>query len=162
MDRLAPWGVLALLMLRELSFGLRFQLSGALVNGLTQGFAGFEVGNPLFGDGNALATAWIAAHTGRAAVDGETAKTTYLNAVASDQGIVHGIQNRLDGKFGIAMRQLLKPVRQFFHKIRSGHEMQFEKIENDRCPKLSRGGRSFDQVNISVNLRDRSLALSPN
>lgn len=120
----APWGGPAVLIVSGSSFGLGFQLSGALVYRLAQGFAGFEMGDPFFGDGNTLATARIAAHTGRATIDREASKTTDLNAVTSDQGVVHRIQNRFDSKFGVTVGQLREPVSQFFHEIGSGHGMQ--------------------------------------
>ena len=112
---------------RHSGLGLGFELSGALVYGFAQGFAGFEMGDPFFGDGHALAAARIAAHAGRAAIDREASKTTNLYAVTTDQGVIHRVQNRFDSKFGVTVGQLREPVSQFFHEIGSGHGMRLDR-----------------------------------
>ena len=79
------------------------------------------MGHPFFWNLNALARARVAAHTGRAAVDGEAAKATNLNAVAFDQGVAHGVKHRFDGQFGITVGQLRKACSEFFNQIGACH-----------------------------------------
>jgi hypothetical protein len=91
------------------------QFGGALVHGFAQGLARLEMGDALFGNGHAFTAAGVATHAGRTVVDGEAAKAANLDAVPCNQCVVHGVQNGLDGKFGIAMGELAKPVGEFFN-----------------------------------------------
>ena len=81
---------------------------GAPVYRFAQGFAWLEVGYALFRDRHGFAAAWIAAHARRAVIDGKTAKAPNLDPMAFDQGLAHGVQNGLDGVFGIA--RITRPV----------------------------------------------------
>ena len=90
---------------------------GALVYRFAQGFAWLEVGYALFRDRHGFAAAWIAAHARRAVVDREAAKAADLDAVPAHQGLAHGIQNGLDGVFGIAVGELAKAGGQFFDEV---------------------------------------------
>src|SRR3989338_9907974 len=80
------------------------------------------MGNTFFRNGNAFARARVAAHARRAPVERKTAKTTNLYAVPTHQRIAHGVKNRLDGIFGIAVGQLAETCSQFLDKIASGHK----------------------------------------
>jgi hypothetical protein len=93
------------------------QLLGAGINGLAQGFAGFEMRHTLFRNGHAFAGARVATHTGRPVIDREAAKAAYLYPVTAHQGIAHGVKNRLDGVFGVSVGQLAETVGQFFNKV---------------------------------------------
>ena len=97
--------------------GNGIQLSGALVDFFAQGLARLEMGNALFRNGNAFTAAGVPADTRWAAVDREAAETTDFNAMATFQGVAHGIQNGLDRKLCIAVRQLGKARRQLFYKV---------------------------------------------
>ena len=74
-------------------FALGFQLCGTGIHRFAKRFARLEVRDSFFRNGNALATARIAAHAGRAAIDGEAAKSADFDAVTANQCIVHRIQN---------------------------------------------------------------------
>jgi hypothetical protein len=52
---------------------------------------------------------------------GKTAKAANFDAVPSNQGVVHRVQNGLDGKFGVAVGQLAEAGGQFFNEIGAGH-----------------------------------------
>ena len=95
---------------------------GALVNRQAQGFAGLEVGHFFFRDGDALTAARVASHARWAIVHGETAKAAYFNAMTACQGIVHGLQNGLYRKFGIALGDLGKSCCKFFNEVGAGHK----------------------------------------
>ncbi len=58
-------------------------------------------------------------------VDRKAAKAANLNAVPCNQCVIHGVQNGLDGKFGIAMGELAKPVGEFFNKVGACHGKNF-------------------------------------
>jgi hypothetical protein len=96
-------------------------VQGLFVDCLTQSLARLEVGHAFFWNLHTFTRARIAAYAGRAAVYGETAKTTDLNAMAFDQGFAHGVQDRFDGEFGVTVRQLLKASGQSFYKVGTGH-----------------------------------------
>jgi len=87
----------------------------------SQCLARFEMRDALFWDLHAFTRTRVAAHTGRAAVDGETAKTSDLNPMAFDQGFAHGIQHRFDSKFSVTVGQLLKSGGQSFYEVGAGH-----------------------------------------
>ena len=89
----------------------------AVIDGLTQSFAGLEVGNPLGGNGNGLTAARIATHPGRAGVGRETAKTTNFDTVPANQGFAHGIQNGFDSVFCITVRDVTKAGRKLFNEV---------------------------------------------
>jgi hypothetical protein len=104
------------------SIGLAVKdVQGLFVNGFAQCFARLEMWHPFFRNLHTFTGARIAANTGRAAVDGEAAKTTDLNAMAFDQGFAHGVQDRFDGEFGVTVRQLLKASGQSFNEVGTGH-----------------------------------------
>ena len=96
---------------------LFFHFGRAFVDGFAQGLARLEMGHTLFGNGHGLAAAWIAAHAGRAVVDREAAKAPDLDAVPAHQGLAHGVQNGLDGVFGIAVGELAETGGQFFDEV---------------------------------------------
>jgi hypothetical protein len=86
---------------------------GLCVHTFSQGFAGLEVWNEFFRDQNLFARTWVAAHAGRAAVDREAAKATKLDSVAlCAKRIGHRVKDGLDGKLGIALRELSKALGQ--------------------------------------------------
>jgi hypothetical protein len=93
------------------------QLLGAGINGLAQGFAGFEMRHALFRNGHAFAGARVATHAGRPVIDREAAKAAYLYPVTAHQSIAHGVKNGLDGVFGVSVGQLAETVGQFFNKV---------------------------------------------
>ena len=97
------------------------ELLGALINRFAQGFACFEMGNALFRDRHAFAGARVASHARRAPVDGETAESPDLDAMAPHQRLAHRVKDRLDGVLGVAMRELAETGGQFFDEIGAGH-----------------------------------------
>jgi hypothetical protein len=107
-----------------------------LIYGFPQGLSGFEVGNPLFRDLDAFTAARVSAQPGWPPINGKAAKPADLDSVATHQSFIHRIKNRLDGKFGIAMRQLDETIGKFFNKVRAGHGMslQNEKAAGALCP----------------------------
>ena len=100
-------------------FALQFGRAG--VHGFTQGFARFEVGNTLLGNGHTLAAARVATHTRRTVVDGKTTEPSNLDAVPAHQCFTHGVKNGLDSSFGITVCKLAESRSQLFHKVRSCH-----------------------------------------
>ncbi|MNT75773.1 hypothetical protein D3C72_2146970 [compost metagenome] len=50
-------------------------------------------------------------------VDREAAKAPDLDAVPTHQRVPYGVQNGLDGVFGIAVCELAKPCGQFFNEV---------------------------------------------
>jgi hypothetical protein len=125
----------------------RLQLGCLGVYSLSQGFARFEMRHATFRDRNALATAGIAAHAGRAVVDRKAAKTTDFNTLATHERIVHGVQNSLDGELCVVVRPLAEPVRQFFYKVRAGHG---SRIRGDKKTTGAQGNRPFLGFNEAV------------
>jgi hypothetical protein len=112
---------------RACLFGFAVQhVQGLLVNRFTQGFARLEMRDTFFRDLHTFTRARIAANTRRAAIDGEAAKTTDLDAMAFDQGFAHGVQDRFDGEFGVTVRQLLKASSQGFNEVGAGHVRESE------------------------------------
>lgn len=108
-------------------FGLAMQdVERLFIDGFAQCLAGFEMRYAFFWNLHAFTRTWVAANTGRAAVDGETAKTTDLNAMAFDQGFAHGVQDRFDGEFGVTVRQLLETGGQSFNEVGTGHVRESE------------------------------------
>ena len=101
--------------------GAFFQLFRPFVHGFAQGLARLEVGHPLFRNGHTFPAAGVAAHAGRAVVDGEAAKAPDFDAVAAHQRVAHGLQDVLDRRLRIAVRELAKTGCQFFHQVGSGH-----------------------------------------
>jgi len=97
-----------------------------LVYGFSQCFARFKVGYALFRNLHTFTRSGVASYAGRAAVDGETSKSANLNAMAFEQGIAHGVKHRFDGKFCVAVGQLLKAGRQGLNKIGAGHGKVWE------------------------------------
>ncbi|MPM68801.1 hypothetical protein SDC9_115735 [bioreactor metagenome] len=95
--------------------------SVALIHGLAQGLARLEVGHTLLGNGYGLAAARVAAHSGRAAGDGEAAKAANFDPMTAHQRVADCVENGFDGDFGIALRQLREAGGQFLNKVRSGH-----------------------------------------
>jgi hypothetical protein len=81
------------------------------------------MGHAFFRDGHALATSRVTPHARGAAVDGEAAKTPDFNAMAPNQGIIHGIQYSFNRKFGIALSQLRKSGSQLIHQVGTRHEI---------------------------------------
>ena len=69
-----------------------------------------------------LARFQLASDAWGAAIDGKAAETADLDPVAFDQGITHRVENRLDGKLGIAVGELAEPAGQCFHKVAAGHD----------------------------------------
>jgi hypothetical protein len=79
------------------------------------------MGHAFFGNLNTFTTARISTYARRAMAYGKTSKTSDFDAIAFDQGVVHGIQNSLHGKFGVTVGQLAKTVREFFYKVGACH-----------------------------------------
>ncbi|MNW11446.1 hypothetical protein D3C71_2089090 [compost metagenome] len=53
--------------------------------------------------------------------NGETAKTTDLDALAAHEGIFDGLENRFDSLLRIPLGQLVKTFGKLFNQIGSGH-----------------------------------------
>lgn len=123
---------------RGFNFDLHF--GGSLIYRFPQGFTRFEMRHTLFRNGHTLTTSRISSHTGRSAVDGEAAKTPDLNPVPTHECIIHGIKDRLDGKFSIAVCELAKAGGQFFNKVRASHvKPKYKTGQSERsspCPEL--------------------------
>ncbi len=109
------------MLLRCLEFFSRQKDLCTGIDSFSQRLARFEMRNALFRNGDAFARTRISAYARGAAVDRKAAKTANLYPVSAYQCIAHSIKNRLDGKFGIAVRQLAESGGQFFYKITSGH-----------------------------------------
>eukprot|EP00952_Eustigmatos_sp_NYUAD-ZCMA_P000083 230-Eustigmatos_ZCMA.PRE.1 len=56
----------------------------------------------LLGNHHALARTRVASDARRAAIDRKAAEAPDLDAVTLHQGVAHGVEDRLDGEFGIA------------------------------------------------------------
>jgi len=95
-----------------------------IVDRFTQCLARLEVRHPFLGDGHTFAAARIAPHAGRSPVDRKAAETADLDPMSSHQGVIHRVQDGLDGELGVAMGELAKPIGQFFNKVRTGHEAE--------------------------------------
>jgi hypothetical protein len=104
-------------MIRFLGWRRCQQLLGAGIDGLAQGFAGFEMRHALFRNGHAFAGARVTPHARGPVVDREAAKAAYLNPVTAHQSIADRVKNGLDGVFGVSVGQLAETVGQFFNKV---------------------------------------------
>src|SRR5690606_23575816 len=80
-----------------------------------------EMGDTLFRDHDALARARVAPDARRAPVDGKAAEPTDLDAVALDQSLAHGVENGLDGKLGVTVRELAEAAGKGFDEVAAGH-----------------------------------------
>src|SRR5205085_709002 len=87
---------------------LGVEFRGPGVYRLAQRLAGLEMRYALFRNLNALARTRVAPDARRAPIHGEAAKAANLDAMPAHQCVTHRVKNRLDGVFGIAVRQLRK------------------------------------------------------
>jgi hypothetical protein len=100
---------------------LVFQFGGALVDSFAQCLAGFEVGDTLGRNGHGLTAARVASHARRAVADRKAAKAAHFDAVALHHGLADGVEQGLDGVFGVTLRQVAEPCRKGFNEVGSGH-----------------------------------------
>lgn len=98
-----------------------FELGCALVYGLAERLAWFEVRDTFFRDGNGFSAAGIAAHSGRTMVDREASESADLDTVTAYECFANGIQDGLHSEFGIAMCQLAKAGSEFLDEVGAGH-----------------------------------------
>jgi len=91
------------------------------IDGFSQCFTGLEVRYPALRYGDAFTIARIAAHARRMVADGKTTKATNFDTLTAHQGVVHRVQDGLDGEFGVLLGQLAEAAGQFFDDVRAGH-----------------------------------------
>src|SRR6478735_8250149 len=94
---------------------------GLGVDRLAQRLARLEMGHALLGDLHAFTGARIASDARRAPVDREAAEAADLDPMAAHQRVAHGVEDGLDGVFGVAVRELRKAGCEFFDEIGAGH-----------------------------------------
>jgi hypothetical protein len=83
---------------------LRLGFGQGFVEGL-EVLAGFEADGFAGGDADLGAGSGIAADAGLAGLDGEDAKAAEFDAIAFDEALLHGVEDRVDGGFRFAANQ---------------------------------------------------------
>ena len=78
------------------------------------------MGHFFFRYGHTFTAARVASHAGWAIVHGKTAKAANFDAMTASQGVIHGFQDRLDRKLGIALGDLAKSGCKFFNEVGAG------------------------------------------
>ncbi len=105
---------------------------GALEYPLPQFFPRLEVGNPFPCDGYRLTGLRIAGLAGRAVVDGETSEAADFDAVAMNQGSMHGPEDFGDGGLSIFLHELGKTLGETGDEFGAGH---VDILPDHRSPK---------------------------
>ena len=89
----------------------------ALIDRFTQRFAWLEMWHSFLWNCDTFTAARVAPQPRRSAVNRKTSKSTNFNSMTPHQCVVHGIENRLNGVFGVTVGELGKLIGQLFNEV---------------------------------------------